>query len=156
MDNNGYIYIYIINVFPSGGTKLMLLESLTKHPSQSTADHISRSISYGRCGDGQLSPAFKSIWLNAFGGWKFDWGTTKLHARILWGEGAQKKMKPNIFTARSSTSATFVLPVNIYIYLYMYTYIYIYTHTWIYIYIFTYTHICIYTQRNVYVCIWIF
>ena len=28
----------------------MLLESLTKHPSRSTADHISKSISRGSCG----------------------------------------------------------------------------------------------------------
>ena len=61
--------------------------------------------------DGQLSPAFKSIRLKAFGGWKFDRGTTKLHARILRGKGVQKK-KPNMFTAGSSTSATFVLPVR--------------------------------------------
>ena len=56
--------------------------------------------------DGQLSPAFKSIRLKAVGGWKFDPGTTKLHARILWGKGAQKMMKPNMFTVRSSASAT--------------------------------------------------
>ena len=62
--------------------------------------------------DGQLSPAFKSIRLKAFGGWKFDRGTTKLHARILRGKGAQKK-KPNMFTVGSSTSTTFVLPVYI-------------------------------------------
>ena len=61
--------------------------------------------------DGQLSPAFKSIRLKAFGGWKFDRGTTKLHARILRGKGVQKK-KPNMFTVGSSTSATFVLPVR--------------------------------------------
>ena len=35
--------------------------------------------------DGQLSPAFKSIRLKAFGGWKFDRGTTKLHAKLLEG-----------------------------------------------------------------------
>ena len=61
--------------------------------------------------DGQLSPAFKAIRWKAFGGWKFDWGTTKLHARILRGKGVQKK-KPNMFTVGSSTSATFVLPVR--------------------------------------------
>ena len=61
--------------------------------------------------DGQLSPAFKSIRLKAFEGWKFDRGTTKLHARILRGKGVQKK-KPNTFTVGSSTSATFVLPVR--------------------------------------------
>ena len=61
--------------------------------------------------DGQLSPAFKSIRLQAFGGWKVDRGTTQLHARILRGKGVQKK-KPNKFTVGSSTSATFVLPVR--------------------------------------------
>ena len=61
--------------------------------------------------DGQLSPSFKSIRLKVFGGWKFDRGTTKLHARILRGKGVQKK-KPNMFTVGSSTSATFVLPVR--------------------------------------------
>ena len=66
--------------------------------------------------DGQLSPAFKSIRLNAFWGWKFDRGTTKLHARILRGKGMQKK-KPNMFTGGSSTSATFVLPVYIHTWL---------------------------------------
>ena len=40
---------------------------------------------------------FKSIRLNTFGGWKFDRGTTKLHARILRGKGVQKK-EPNMFT----------------------------------------------------------
>ena len=58
--------------------------------------------------DGQ---AFKSIRLKAFGGWKFDRGTTKLHARIPRGKGVQKK-KPNMFTVGSSTSTTFVLPVR--------------------------------------------
>ena len=66
--------------------------------------------------DGQWSPAFKSIRLKAFGGWKFDRGTTKLHARILRGKGVQKK-KPNMFTVGRSTSATFVLPVCVYIYI---------------------------------------
>ena len=36
--------------YTSGGTKFMLLEGLTKHPSQSTADHISKPISCRRCG----------------------------------------------------------------------------------------------------------
>ena len=62
--------------------------------------------------DCQLSPAFKSIRLKAFGGWKFDRGTAKLHARILRGKGVQKK-KPNMFTVGSSTSATFALPVYV-------------------------------------------
>ena len=56
--------------------------------------------------DGQLSPAFKSIRLKAFGGWKVDWVTTQLHARILRGKGVQKK-KPNKFTVGNATSATF-------------------------------------------------
>ena len=41
------IYIYI---YTSGGTKFMLLESFTKHPSRSTADHIFKSVLCGRCG----------------------------------------------------------------------------------------------------------
>ena len=36
---------------------------------------------------------------------KCDRGTTKLHARILRGEGVQKK-KPNMFTVGSPTSAS--------------------------------------------------
>ena len=73
--------------------------------------------------DGQLAPAFKTISWKAFGGWKFDRGTTKLHARILRGKGVQKK-KPNMFTIGSSTSATFDLPVYIYIHICL-VYIYI-------------------------------
>ena len=34
----------------SGGTKFMLRESSTKHPSRSTADHIFKSVLCGRCG----------------------------------------------------------------------------------------------------------
>ena len=56
----------------------MLLDSLTKYPSRSTADHISKSISLlWQVWYGQLSPAFKSIRLKAFGGWKFDRGYDK-------------------------------------------------------------------------------
>ena len=61
--------------------------------------------------DGQLSPSFKYIRLKAFGGWKVDRGTTQLHARILRGKGVQMKIS-NRITVRSSTSATFVLPVR--------------------------------------------
>ena len=61
--------------------------------------------------DGQLSPSFKSIRLNAFGGWKVDRGTRQLHARILRGKGVQMK-NSNRITVRTSTSATFVLPVR--------------------------------------------
>ena len=61
--------------------------------------------------DGQLSPSIKSIRLKAFGGWKFDRGTTQLRARILRGKGVHKK-KSSMFTGGSSTSATFVLPVR--------------------------------------------
>ena len=97
--------------------------------------------------DGQLSPAFKSIRLKAFGGWKFDRGTTKLHARILRGKGVQKK-KPNTFTVGSSTSATFVLPV--YIYIYMYNTFYIYICNYIYMCIYIYIYMCIKTY--IYIC----
>ena len=40
----------------SGGTKFMLLGSFTKHPSRSTADHISKSILCGRCGTVNYHP----------------------------------------------------------------------------------------------------
>ena len=42
--------------YPSGGTKFMLLGSVTKHPSRSTAAHISKSISCGRCGTVNYHP----------------------------------------------------------------------------------------------------
>ena len=40
----------------SGGTKFMLLESFTKHPSRSTADHIFKSVLCGRCGTVNYHP----------------------------------------------------------------------------------------------------
>ena len=40
----------------SGGTRFMLLESLTKDPSRSTEYHISKSISCGRCGTVNYHP----------------------------------------------------------------------------------------------------
>ena len=101
--------------------------------------------------DGQLSPAFKSIRLKAFGGWKVDWVTTQLHARILRGKGVQKK-KPDKFTDGNSTSPTFC-PTSVYIraqthiHIIPYTYTiyasvyhaYASTHVYIYIYIY-HTH----------------
>ena len=88
----------------------MLLESFTKHSFRSTADHIFKSVLCGRCGTVNDHPLLNIKDFKAFGGWKCDRGTTKLHARILRGKGVQKK-KPNMFTVGSSTSATFVLPV---------------------------------------------
>ena len=84
----------------------MLLASFRKHPSRSTADHISKSVSCGMCG-----AVNDHIRLKAFGGWKFDRGTTQLRARILRGKGVHKK-KSSMFTGGSSTSATFVLTVR--------------------------------------------
>ena len=52
LDNSHWISFF----YPSGGTKFMLLDSLTKHPSRSTADHISKSISCGRCGTVNYHP----------------------------------------------------------------------------------------------------
>ena len=91
----------------------MLLENFTKHPSRSTADHIFKSVLCGRCGLVNYYPLLNVYIYNfiAFGGWKCDRGTTKLHARILRGKGVQKK-NPNIFTVGSSTSATFVPPTQ--------------------------------------------
>ena len=39
----------------------MLLASVRKRPARSPADHISKSISCGRCGTVNTSPSFKSI-----------------------------------------------------------------------------------------------
>ena len=102
-----YIYTYTYQI---GGTKFLLLESFTKHPSRSAADHIFKSVLCGRCGTVNYHPLLNLWDFKAFGGWKCDQGTTKLHARILTGKGVRKK-KPNMFTVGSSTSATFVLPV---------------------------------------------
>ena len=43
-------------VHTSGGTKFMLLASVRKRPSRSPADHISKSISCGRCGTVNYHP----------------------------------------------------------------------------------------------------
>ena len=104
----------------------MFLENFTKHSSRSIADHISKSIVCGRCGAVNYHPLLnlQDFIYKAFGGWKCDRGTTKLHVRILRGKGVQKK-KTNMFTVGSSTSATFVLPV----------YTQLYTHICIYIWI---------------------
>ena len=117
-------YIYINT---SRGTKFMLLEKLDKASiSVNRGTHFQVHFVW-QVWDSWLSPAFESERLKAFGGWKFDRGTPKLHASILTGKGAQKK-KPNMFTVGSSTSATFVLPVHINKYTHTHSYIYIYTH----------------------------
>ena len=94
----------------SGGTKIASWQLDKASISVNRGSHFQVHFVW-QVWDGQWSPAFKSIRLKAFGGWKFDRGTTKLHARILRGKGVQKK-KPNVFTVGSSTSATFVLPVR--------------------------------------------
>ena len=118
----------------------MLLESLTKHPCLSTADHISKTISCGRCG--MVNYHLKSIRLKTFGGWKVDWVTTQLHARILRGKGVQKK-KPDKFTDGNSTSPTFC-PTSVYIR--AQTHIHIHTQ---------YTHLYI-MHMQAHMCIYIF
>ena len=105
------MYIYT-HTYQIGGTKLMLLDNFTKHPSRSAADHVFKSVLCGRCGTVNYHPLSNLWYFEAFGGWKWDQGTTKLHARILTGKGVRKK-KPHMFTVGSSTSATFVLPVYI-------------------------------------------
>ena len=52
--NNVLMQTYI---YTSGGTKFVLLEIFTKHPSRSTADHVSKSF---LCSSFK-SPSFKSI-----------------------------------------------------------------------------------------------
>ena len=113
--------------------------------------------------DGQLSPAFKSIRLKAFGGWKVDWVTTQLHARILRGKGVQKK-KPDKFTDGNSTSLTFC-PTSVYIraqthiHIIPYTYTiyasvyHAYASTHVYIYI-SITHIFFIWYRTQDIIIW--
>ena len=54
----------------SGGAKYMLLESLTKHPFRWTADHISKSISCGRCGTVNYHPLFKIYKIKSF--WRVE------------------------------------------------------------------------------------
>ena len=93
----------------------MLLGSLTKHPFHLGQPRITFPSPFRVAGVGRsIITHFYidtfTIRLKAFGGWKFDRGTTKLHARILRVKGVQKK-KQNMFTVGSSTSATFVLPV---------------------------------------------
>ena len=52
-----YILLYyIILYYTSGGTKFMLLESFTKHPFRSPADHIFKSVLRGRCGTVNYHP----------------------------------------------------------------------------------------------------
>ena len=49
-------FLWNEGIHTSGGTKFMLLGSFTKHPSRSTADQISKSISCGRCGTANYHP----------------------------------------------------------------------------------------------------
>ena len=89
----------------------MLLGSVTKHPSRSIADHISKSILCGRCGMVNYHP-FKSVRLKAFGGWKVDRGTRQPQARILRAKGLQMKNSNRITVG--TPSATFVPQVYTY------------------------------------------
>ena len=51
IENADFPYSYVsLPEGTSGGTKFMLLESFTKHPSRSTADHMFKSVLCGRCG----------------------------------------------------------------------------------------------------------
>jgi hypothetical protein len=122
-----YVYgILLYYIYSSGETRCMLLDSFTKHPSRSSADHISKSVLCGRCGTVDYHPLLNLYDFKAFGEWKCDRGTTKLHARILRGKGVQKKKKPHMLTVGSSTSASlslssqcmciYICIYNIYIY----------------------------------------
>ena len=55
-----YIYMHYmfqsLYIYTSGGTKFLLLESFTKHPSRSTADHIFKSVLCGKCGTVNYHP----------------------------------------------------------------------------------------------------
>ena len=140
-----YVYIYIygilsyyIYIYSSGETRCMLLDSFTKHPSRSSADHISKSVLCGRCGTVDYHPLLNLYDLKAFGEWKCDRGTTKLHARILRGKGVQKKKKkkPHMLTdcrKLNKCKFKFVFPVYVHIYIYIYVYIYICIYIYMYI-----------------------
>ena len=51
-----FVFHPILILYTSGGTKFMLLESFTKHPFRSTADHIFKSVLCGRCGTVNYHP----------------------------------------------------------------------------------------------------
>ena len=120
----------------------MLLESLTHNSSRSTADHISESILRGRCGTVTLPLLLNLSDFEAFGGWKCDSGTTKLHARILRGKGVQKKH--NMFHCGKLNKRNFC-PTSVCLCMYVCIYIYIFIYLFIdlLIYSYTYIYICI-------------
>ena len=139
------VYYHIIYIYSSGETRCMLLDSFTKHPSRSSADHISKSVLCGRCGTVDYHPLLNLYDLKAFGEWKCDRGTTKLHARILRGKGVQKKKKkkPHMLTdcrKLNKCKFKFVFPVYVHIYICIYIYMYIY----IYVYYCHYFYHCYY------------
>ena len=93
----------------------MLLASFRKHPSRSTADHISKSVSCGMCG-----AVNDHIRLKAFGGWKFDRGTTQLRARILRGMVCAQEELKHVHWRKLNKRNFCPTSVNIYIYIFIY------------------------------------
>ena len=103
----------------------MFLENFTKHPSRSIADHISKSILCGRRGAVNYHPLLnlQDFIYKAFGGWKCDRGTTKLHVRILRGRCAEEENKH--VHCRKLDKCNFC-PTSVYTIIHAHMYIYIY------------------------------
>ena len=74
-----------IDIYTSGGTKFMLLESFTKHPSRPTADHILESVLCGRCGTVNCHPFYKDIMFLSF------WGVEMCSMLGFYGERACRR-----------------------------------------------------------------
>ena len=121
----------------------MLLERFTKHPFRSTADHIFQVRFVWQVWDGQLSPSFKYKVFKAFGGWKCDRGTAKLHARILPGKGCAEEQTNHVHCGKLNKRN--FCPISVYIYIYtsnhMYVYVYVNVYVFACVYIYIYIHI---------------
>ena len=87
--------------------------------------------------DSWLSPAFESTRLKAFGGWKFDRGTPKLHASVLPGKGRRRR---NQTCSRWKLNKRNFCPTSAYKQIHAYTYIYIYTHKKVNVHVHVYIH----------------
>ena len=150
----------------------MLLESFTRHPCRSTADHIFKSVLCGRCGTVNYHPLLNIEDFKDFGGWKSDRGTTKLHARILGERVCRRRNQPcSLWEAQQAQLLSYqcihiyiyiiiiiVIIIIMYYYCYLllsllslvciiimyYDYHYYYYHYYYNIYIHTYTYIIIY------------
>ena len=91
LENSLYLLLLQEAQYTSGGTTFILLEAFTKHPSRSTADHISKSILRGRYGTVNGHRLLKPLGLESV--W---WGETRPRyntapIRILRGKGVHRQ-----------------------------------------------------------------